>query len=165
MTMEKEVLTGKVARVTPWSSGKGGFVSFEGNDEDYYYFGSSKYSEGEQCTVECAPGSGTFSDKIELKKKISGPDSGSEPALDPAKPKDDFESAAQDGLTVYLDKQNLIVAQCCMKIAGQVVGDLLVGSDEMVWEDIDKLIFERADAYFARIIQMQPGAKTNSKGK
>jgi len=165
MTADGNAIAGKVSSIAPWKTGKGAFVKFEGDENDYFYFGPQKCGAGEQCTFEIAPGKGNFEDKIELKKKLSGPDEGSEAAPRQQTKNELFESAAQDGLTVYMDKQNLIVAQTCLKAAAELVGELAVQGDGKSWKEIGTIVCDLQDQFFTHIIQSQNGAKTNSKGK
>ena len=165
MTADENAIAGKVKVVTQWASDKGGFVTFEGDNNDYYYFGKPKCCAGEQCTFAIAPGKGNFEDKVELKKKLSGPDEGSSTPPPTKTASDKFESAAQDGLTVYVDKQNLIIAQTCLKVAGKVVAGTMKVAEGDAWKDVGKVVCDLQDQFFTHIVKTQLGAKTNSKGK
>jgi len=124
MSQDKETVTGTIAQIKTWSKGNGYFLSMENDGNDYYAFGKCQVKEGDSATFEVSEGTGSFSDKIKIDKKLDKP---TEKSLERKKEIDDFKSADK----VYLSreeaeavKQNSIERQCALKAAAGIIGEL-----------------------------------------
>ena len=155
MEEKTKTVTKTTARVNEWNSGKGGFVAFEDDEADYFYFGPAKTYIGETAKFEVSPGTGNYSDKVKIEKKLETLSEGEVDVSGEPTKAELFESAAQDGLKVYIDKQNIIVAQTCLKVAGDVVSRLSAKNDGAAWKDVGKAVLEMADQFFIGVLQSQ----------
>jgi len=124
MAAKTETVTGEVAAVKPWATGKGYFMNFVDDSNDYYGFGTPKIKEGETVALEIKEGTGTFSDKIAIVKKLAKP-------LEKAKVQENPVAAIESADRVYLTRaeadavrQNSIERQSAIKTAGALVGEL-----------------------------------------
>ena len=128
MTDAPTTVKGKIAKIMTWASGKGFFLSFEGDENDYYKFGSCKYSEGQEVCFECKPGSNKWADKVEIVKEVKVGNA----TIDVNKIKQESFKSAD---TVYLTKaeadavrQNSIERQSAIKSAAAIISRV-VGTD------------------------------------
>ncbi len=156
MTDKPTTVRGKVAKITEWQSGKGFFLNFEGDENDYYKFGPAKVEVGQTVAFECKPGSKIFSDKVELIKKVeAGTDT-----IDVNKLKQEVFKTAD---TVYLSKaeadavrQNSIERQSAIKSACALVGAIHSKSKTDSWNDVANNVTDIADKFLDFIKMDEP---------
>ena len=144
-----DTVSGEIGKITPWKSGKGYFLNLKGNENDFYGFGSCKKQVGAKVTLTVKEGTGQFSERY-LIVKIS--DSAQEKPVQKEKPKvaqENVLDSVKDGLTVYVEKQELIVRQTCIKAAAEVVGHLVERSPKLPGKDIGDAVIDLADMFVA----------------
>jgi len=124
MPAKTETVTGKVASLNDWKSGKGVWVNLEDNPNDFFAYKNKAPKLGEEGTWQVKEGTGIFSDKVELVKKQGGT---------PEKPakQENPVAAIESADRVYLTRaeadavrQNSIERQSAIKTAGALVGEL-----------------------------------------
>ena len=138
---ETTTIKGKVGKIQKWKSGKGCFLFLQGDENEYYKFGSAPFREGDEICYEASPGTGSFEDKIQLGKKLpitAQTQSVPEKREAQQQKKDNgFQSAD----IVYKETQECIVEQCALKTAGRIVARLYPRTPEIDWQDvIDKTL-------------------------
>lgn len=156
MAEEQETVTGKIAQVKPWKNSKGYFLNIEGNSNDFYGFGKPHVEEGEEVTFVVKEGTGSFADKIAIVRKMK-PDE--EPPKPKEKPKTDTDKVLdgiEDAKTVYMDKQNLIVRQCCIKAGAQMVGELMPRAEHANWTHVAAIACDIADTLYEWVTMQEP---------
>lgn len=156
---EQTTRKGTIADIKEWKKGGGFFLNLEDDPNDYYKFGASKNEVGDPVEITVKEGSGNFSDKFEI--VIIG--KGDEETAKPAKNKQDkdksFTELCDDGAKVYMNTQNLIVEQCCLKAAAEIVGHLLKRTDKINAEDVAKTVNFLKRDFVHDIIQNQEAKK------
>ena len=121
MTENKDTVSGKVARVVPWSKGNGYFFNLDGNSNDFYGFGSCKLQPGQEVNLEVSPGTGNFSDKVKLDKVLGAPDFNKVRKETADKDMEIVNKSIESGEKTYFERQNLIIRQTCIKAGARLV--------------------------------------------
>lgn len=156
MTEEKQYVTGKVASINDWKSGKGVWVNLEGDPNDYFAYKNKAPKLGEEGTWQVKEGTGIFSDKVELVKKQAQAQA---KEAHQKKTQEDFEDAAK----IYLTKaeadavrQNSIERQCALKAAANVVSNLSDPKGSYTIKNMTDTVLELAEPFRAWIQCEEP---------
>ena len=156
---EQETVSGTIAAIKQWKKGSGFFLSLEGNSQDFYKFGKNPPEVGAAVEMEVKEGTGIFSDKLEVVQIGKGAPGKAKPAEKPKEEPEKPEETFKEGVKVYMDKQNLIVEQTCLKVAGEVVSHLLPRNEKPDWEGIAKTVNFLKRDFVADIIANQEAKK------
>lgn len=142
---------GVIGSTRQWPSGKGYFLTLEDDSNDYYGFGSCKYSEGDEVEIDVQEGTGKFSDKFQVvaKQVLPATPAQAKPKAPEAKPApvSEYKNAAN----VYFERQDIIVKQTCLKAAAELVGELQGRTEKQDWNWIAKLVNKMADLFYEHI--------------
>jgi len=118
---ETDRVTGEIAQLREWTSGKGYFMNLTGDTNDYYGFGGCRYAVGSEVTMDVKEGTGTFSDKIQVTTIKAGKPKAGESTAKETNVKKAYDGDFKDAKAHYMDKQQLIVQQSSMKAAAEIV--------------------------------------------
>jgi hypothetical protein len=156
MTELIETVTGEIAKIVVWKTGKGFFLSIMDNSNDFYAFGKCNCIVGDMVTLACKEGTGSFSDKILISKMIKVT---IKKADVPKNPLADVPNGAQ----IYLTKaeadavrQNSIERQCALKSAVDLVGELYPRATLIDNDKIEDLVLRFAQTFFDWIACNEP---------
>ncbi len=122
---EEKTASGTVAAVKPWQSGKGYFLSLMNDENDYYAFGLCKAMPDDGVVLTVKPGDGDFSDKVHITKLETGAKPAAPAKTPHEKGVDELHESIKNGKTAYFNKQNVIVEQCCLKAAAEIVSAMI----------------------------------------
>lgn len=124
MTEDKDTVSGKVASITPWKSGKGSWINLEGDSNDFFAYTGKVPKMGTEGTWEVKEGKGFLADKVELVKLAGEPDLNKVRKESSDRDMKLVEKSIESGEKTYFERQNLIIRQCCIKAAAGFVGEL-----------------------------------------
>jgi len=156
---EKDTVKGTITQIKTWKKGNGFFLNLDGDEADYYKFGKPTHEPGDEVELTVKEGTGAFSDKLEIVKIGKGASETTKPTENKQDEDKSFKELCEDGAKVYMDKQNLIVEQTCLKAASDIVGHLLPRSEKQDWEDIAKTVNFLKRDFVHDIIQNQEARK------
>lgn len=127
LTGKEKTFDGEVIDLKQWQSGKGYFINLENCSKDFYGFGSCPNKLYDTVKITAAQGTGQFQDKMEVYKIET---------LEQKEVKD-FTSAdkiqqtptedREKGVNIYVQKQDQIVQECCLKAAAEIIGHVNQG--------------------------------------
>lgn len=155
MTEEQTTVQGTVAKVQVWASGKGFFLNFEDDENDYYKWGKTAIEVGDKAAFSCKPGSKTWEDKVELVKPIEVGTAKVDVAQLKKKTQDKVLDGIKNGETFYMDKQELIVKQVCLKVAGEMHSHLIERSAKVPGKNIANSVTEMSEMFFLYIMGIE----------
>ena len=153
MTLEKDKTTGKVARVTEWSSHKGYFLNLKDDSNDYYGFGKCQGTLGETVELEVSEGTGNFSDKIRIDKMHSSATIKEVRKETKDKDMEIVNKSIKSGENTYFERQNLIIRQTCIKSATGLTSRIFQGKTDVDKDAIHLRILDTADVLYAWITE------------
>ena len=149
MPVETDNVSGKIAEVKTWSSGKGFFLNLEGNTNDFYGFSSCRFKEGDTVDLEVKEGTGNFSDKLLISKMATAKEKKATPAKiagvpipngnDYAKQKQEYDTAKNDSIT----------RQCIIKASGRLCAGLFERSKSPDAPKVSDTVCYIADKLYA----------------
>jgi len=149
MTEETTTVKGEIGKLVEWKTGKGHFLNLKGDKNDYYAWGKSKHKEGETVELTVKEGTGNFSDKMQITQiKALQPEKAQvqEKAMTAAQKMQEYCESADK---TYYDRQDLIVKQCCIKAACELVGELKPRQEKEDWDNVcEKALYVADKLYF-----------------
>lgn len=150
---DKNTATGKVARVTEWSSHKGYFLNLKDDSNDYYGFGKCGADIGSTVTIEVSEGTGSFSDKIKIDKFAKKVDLNAVRKETADKDLKIVEDSIISGENMYFARQNLIIRQTCIKAASNCIGLLLAKEEKVDLALVSNRIHDMAEQLYAWVTE------------
>ena len=137
---EEKTVSGTVAGTTEWKSGKGSWINLQNDGNDYFAYSGKVPEEGETGTWVVAEGSGFAEGKIELVKPATIGPKKVEVAGKRSEAMEIVDKSIESGEKTYFDTQDLIVKQCCVKVAANAVGEIKGRESPADWDKISENI-------------------------
>jgi len=147
-------ITGVVGMVKAWKTGKGYFLNLNGDDNDYYGFGSCKAKEGEEVVIDVKEGTGSFADKVCITKLTVGKDAAGTAKKTSREPAPAATPEVRQGDSVYFRKDELIVKQCCVKAAARITAALIAAGYSKSKKDAIDDTVDVADKMYCYIVDL-----------
>jgi len=119
------IVEGEIGMVRPWSKGNGFFLCLKGDSNDYYKFGKKLPNEGDKVRLKVRPGTGIFSEKIEVTEITEKPITLAEIKQTKKDADEIVEKSTMPGDKFFFKKENLIIRQTCIKAAAAAAAALV----------------------------------------
>jgi hypothetical protein len=158
MAEPKATVEGEVEKVINWKTNKGYFLLLKGDSNEYFGWKECKCKEGDKVKLTVTKGNGNFSDKLLITHTEQAGTTLAEIKQRKADADDVVDHSVMQGNKFYMAREELIVKQTCLKVAGEVVGHLVNRSAVIPGSAIADAVIDMADKFFCYVTgQEEPG--------